>query len=95
MNRRREIADRVVARWKAHGIALDAVPDYMSLVEMWIDGAIDGAEMHRRYLAVLQAQRGVRTAHKIPEMPDMADGAAIEIDPARPDPAEAMDQSLS
>lgn len=92
MNRRREIADRVFARWKARGIALDAVPDYMSLVELWIDGAIDGAEMRRRYLAVLQAWAAARQA-RIPETPGIPDVTTIETDLEKP--AEAADPSLS
>ena len=70
LNCRREIAGRVLAKWKASGFTLEAVPDWMSLVDLWIDGAIDGAEMHRRYLAALKAQAGARQKQAAHETPD-------------------------
>ena len=62
MNRRREIADRVVARWRAHGIDLDADPNYVHLVDLWIEGTIAASEMRRRYLIVLREQELDRAA---------------------------------
>lgn len=61
MHRRKEIAGCVVARWKAHGFALDADPQYTLLVELWVDGAIEAREMRRRYLTVLREQESART----------------------------------
>ncbi|WP_421405376.1 hypothetical protein [Agrobacterium fabrum] len=67
LNHRREIADRVLRWWKRRGIALDAIPEPMSLVELWIEGTIDGPEMHNCYLMRLQAQAEGRIAQKAPE----------------------------
>jgi hypothetical protein len=63
MDRKREIADRVIARWKERGFVLDADPHYMRLVELWIEGEIDGPEMRQRYAQLLRdraAERAVR-----------------------------------
>jgi hypothetical protein len=62
MHRRKEIAELVVVRWKAHGFALDADPQYTLLVELWVDGAIEAREMRRRYLTVLREQESARTS---------------------------------
>ncbi len=42
MNRRREVAGRVIARWEALGFVLDA--NRKHLAELWIDRVIDAAE---------------------------------------------------
>ena len=62
MERKREIADRVIAQWKERGFALDADPHYMRLVELWIAGEIGGAEMRRRYAQFLADQADERGA---------------------------------
>ncbi|MBW6425439.1 hypothetical protein KX729_28880 [Rhizobium sp. XQZ8] len=67
MSRRREIAGRVLAKWNARGFSLEAVPD---LVELWMAGEIDSAEMYRRYLAALQAQAAARHARRGEEAPE-------------------------
>ncbi|RDJ00779.1 hypothetical protein B5K05_33460 [Rhizobium phaseoli] len=54
MDRKREIADRVIARWKERGFVLDADPHYMRLVELWIEGEIGGPEMRQRYAQLLR-----------------------------------------
>jgi len=54
MDRKREIADRVIARWKDRGFVLDGDPHYMRLVELWIEGEIGGAEMRQRYAQLLR-----------------------------------------
>jgi hypothetical protein len=53
MDRKREIADRVIARWKERGFVLDGDPHYMRLVELWIEGEIGGAGMRQRYAQFL------------------------------------------
>ena len=94
MNRRREIADRVLAKWKARGYALEAVPDWIYLVELWIDGAIDGAEMRRRYLATLKAQAYAQRLKETPARAAMITmGTAPEAESATvtADPSELLD----
>jgi hypothetical protein len=79
MNRRREIADRVIARWKASGFALDA--NARRLVELWIDGVIDAAEMRRQYLITVReeerarASRNTRTVREPQQLPGGAPAA--------------------
>lgn len=60
VRQRREIADRVIARWKERGFALDADPHYMQIVELWIACEIGGAEMRERYAQLLRLQADKR-----------------------------------
>jgi hypothetical protein len=67
---RREIADRVIARWKERGFVLDADLLYMRLVELWIDGEIGGREMRQRYAQLLRQradEHGARVVAPTPE----------------------------
>jgi len=94
MSRRREIADRVLAKYKARGYALDAIPGWTDLVNLWVDRTIDGAEMHQRYLAELQPQAGSRDVQRVPKTPGGSMLPTIGIDPdAEPAPATLTEDS--
>ncbi|APO77512.1 MULTISPECIES: hypothetical protein [Rhizobium] len=58
MDSRRDIAERVIARWKARGIRIDEDPGFMELVALWTAGSIASGEMRRRYSA-LQRERSL------------------------------------
>lgn len=49
MNSGKDIAERVIARWKTRGIPIDDDLDFMDLVELSIAGTIGSDEMRRRY----------------------------------------------
>ncbi|PWI49875.1 hypothetical protein B5K03_33920 [Rhizobium phaseoli] len=66
MDRKREIADRVIARWKERGFVLDAYPHYMRLVELWIEGEIGGPEMRQRYAQLLRDRADERAGRAEP-----------------------------
>jgi len=65
MGRKREIADRVIARWKERGFVLDADPHYMGLVELWIEGEIGGEEMRQRYAQLLRHRADERAGRVV------------------------------
>lgn len=54
---RREIVDHVFARFAARGTALDRDPEFLALVELWIEHRIDMAEVRARYDEMLRRQR--------------------------------------
>jgi hypothetical protein len=54
---RREIVDQVFARFAARGAALDRDPEFLTLVELWIEDKIDMAEVRARYGELLRRQR--------------------------------------
>ncbi|MDR9781012.1 hypothetical protein [Rhizobium redzepovicii] len=66
MDGKKEIADRVIARWKDRGFVLDGDPHYMRLVELWIEGEISGAEMRQRYAQFLADRAGERAGRAEP-----------------------------
>ncbi|KWV55159.1 hypothetical protein AS026_37950 [Rhizobium altiplani] len=57
MNSRVDIAEWVIARWKARGIRIDQDPGFMNLVALWTGGTIDSDEMRRRYAALQRERR--------------------------------------
>ena len=60
MQSRRSIAERVIARARARGAAIDGDLEYMALVELWIEGEIDIQEMRRRYTDLLTTRAANR-----------------------------------
>ncbi|OWO90034.1 hypothetical protein B5E41_29015 [Rhizobium esperanzae] len=64
MDSRRDIAERVIARWNARGIRLDEDPGFMELVALWTAGRIASDEMRRRYSA-LQRERSLSRSNPL------------------------------
>jgi hypothetical protein len=60
MASRTDIAERVIARWKERGIALEDDPEFTALVTLWVNGDITGAEMRRRYVSALHERQEYR-----------------------------------
>lgn len=60
MDTRRSIADRVIARARARGTPIDEDLDYMAIVELWVEGAIDDKGMRQRYIELLERRRDSR-----------------------------------
>jgi len=54
MGSRQEIADRVMARWKARGFDLKTDGDFVDILGLWIEDSIDMVEMRRRYISVVR-----------------------------------------
>lgn len=54
LNRRREIAERIIARWAARGTPIDRDPGFMALVEQWAEGQISTDEMQELYLDLVR-----------------------------------------
>jgi hypothetical protein len=54
MDSRREIAERVIARWDARGRSIDTHPQFRDLIELWISGEIAMSEIRWRYLDLLK-----------------------------------------
>lgn len=57
VNRRKEIAERIIARWAARGTPIDRDPAFMALVEQWADGHISTDEMQDMYLDLVRNRR--------------------------------------
>ncbi|QWW72473.1 hypothetical protein [Rhizobium sp. WYJ-E13] len=86
MDRRKEIADRVIARWKERGFALDADPHYMQIVELWIAGEIGGAEMRERYARLLRLRGDERAGRVLaPGLQPSSSGHELRAGPDGPD----------
>ncbi|OWK25568.1 hypothetical protein AJ87_08795 [Rhizobium yanglingense] len=51
---RRSIAERVIARASARGTPIDGDAEFMAIVELWVAGDIEAAEMRDRYNALLE-----------------------------------------
>jgi hypothetical protein len=61
MSSRQEIAERVIARWKARGFDLKNDGDFVDILGLWIEGSIDMVEMRRRYMSVIRRRADERT----------------------------------
>jgi uncharacterized protein (DUF4415 family) len=77
MNRRREVAGRVIALWEARGFVLDANPK--RLAQLWIDRVIDSAEMRNRYLIVLCENERAQNERAAREVQILAIGPAVDV----------------
>lgn len=51
---RKSIAERVIARARSRGTAIDDDPEYMAIIKAWIEGEISIQEMRQRYITLLQ-----------------------------------------
>jgi hypothetical protein len=74
MRKRREIADRVMARIRERGLVMDQDRDVMNLIDDWTAGLIEMPECRQRYLGVLcrrkqdgRAERRYALEAKTPE----------------------------
>lgn len=59
---RKEIADRVIAKWQARGIAIDHTAEFQALLRLWIAGDISIDDIRRRHLKMLRER--ARTAKR-------------------------------
>ncbi|WP_077967105.1 hypothetical protein [Ensifer adhaerens] len=62
MATRKEIAERVIAKWQARGIAIDHAGEFQALLRLWIAGDISIDDIRRRYLKLLRER--YRTAKR-------------------------------
>jgi hypothetical protein len=46
---RRQLYAKIVARWAARGLVLDASPAFLGSVQDWIEGRISMEELRQRY----------------------------------------------
>jgi hypothetical protein len=60
MSSRQEIAERVIARWKARGFDLKNDGDFVDILGLWIEGSIDMVEMRSRYASVVRRRADER-----------------------------------
>ena len=60
---RRRVYEKVSARLKASGTPLDDDPRFLSAVEEWIEGAIDIAELRRRYSDIQRTRTRLSSDH--------------------------------
>jgi hypothetical protein len=54
---RRSLAERAIARAQARGTPIDQDPEFMNLVELWVESEIDSRQMRQRYLDLLAQRR--------------------------------------
>jgi hypothetical protein len=54
MTNRRDIADRVIAKWCNFGFPIDDHPEFQALLKMWINGDVSVDNIQRRYVKLLQ-----------------------------------------
>jgi hypothetical protein len=64
MDTRRSIADRVIARARARGTPIDKDLDYMAIVELWVEGAIDDKGMRQHYIERSRTPAGEPEKHR-------------------------------
>ncbi|MBU1312549.1 MAG: hypothetical protein KJ947_21670 [Alphaproteobacteria bacterium] len=60
---RRRVYEKVSARLKASGTPFDDDPRFLSAVEEWIEGAIDIAELRRRYSDIQRTRTRLSSDH--------------------------------
>ncbi|MDP9839884.1 hypothetical protein J2T09_004664 [Neorhizobium huautlense] len=80
---RKSIAQRVIDRAKARGEPIDQDPDFVALLDEWINGDIDIKQMRAKYLDVLahqKSERRGRWARRVGTGADAPDPAAEEND---------------
>ncbi|OWZ89223.1 hypothetical protein B9J07_34020 [Sinorhizobium sp. LM21] len=61
MTTRKDIADRVIAKWRDQNFPIDDHPEFHALVQFWINGDISVDDMRRRYLRLLQERDRLKT----------------------------------
>ena len=49
MTNRKDIADRVIAKWSDFGFPIDDHPEFQALLKLWINGDVSIDDMRRRY----------------------------------------------
>ncbi|MBV7521145.1 hypothetical protein [Ensifer sp. ENS12] len=54
MTTRKDIADRVNAKWRNLGFPIDDHPEFQALVKLWIKGDLSVDDIRRRYVRLLQ-----------------------------------------
>ncbi|MBD9596373.1 hypothetical protein IB270_26390 [Ensifer sp. ENS05] len=54
MATRKDIADRVIARWQVRGFAIDRDAKFQALLKLWIAWHISIEAVRRRYLKLIQ-----------------------------------------
>ncbi|MBB4526843.1 UNVERIFIED_ORG: hypothetical protein M2435_006919 [Rhizobium sophorae] len=64
MQSRRSIAERTIARTRERGMPIDGDVEYMTLVELWIEGEIDIQAMRQRYNELLAHRSADRKARR-------------------------------
>lgn len=65
--RRRAIFNRVAARLEARGTPIDMNPEFLAMVERWINADIGMADLTTGYAEIRLAARGKRSPDKPPK----------------------------
>lgn len=61
MSTRKEIADRVMAKWRAEGFVIDEDAEFKALMRLWIAGDLSIDHVRRRYMKLLvERERNAR-----------------------------------
>ncbi|MGE6781822.1 hypothetical protein ACQKGL_04820 [Ensifer adhaerens] len=61
MANRKEIADRVIAKWQAKGFVIDEDAEFKALLGLWIAGDLSIDDVRRRYMKLLlERERNAR-----------------------------------
>ncbi|CDM61160.1 MULTISPECIES: hypothetical protein [Rhizobium] len=76
MTSRRSIAERVIAQASTRGTPIDGDAEFMAIVELWVAGEIEAAEMRDRYNALLE--RRSRGKHNSEISPQAPEGTAVQ-----------------
>lgn len=61
MSTRKEIANRVIAKWQAEGFVIDEDAEFKALMRLWIVGDLSIDQVRRRYMKLLvERERNAR-----------------------------------
>ncbi|WP_077966594.1 hypothetical protein [Ensifer adhaerens] len=61
MTTRKDIADRVIAKWRDLGFPIDDHAEFQALLKLWINGDVSVDDIRRRYVKLLQERYGKKT----------------------------------
>ncbi|WP_210185184.1 hypothetical protein [Sinorhizobium sp. NFACC03] len=54
MTNRKDIAHRVISKWRDFGFPIDDDPEFQALLKLWINGDVSVDDIRRRYVKLLQ-----------------------------------------
>ena len=77
MTSRRSIAERVIARASVRGAPIDGDVEFMAIVELWVTGEIEAAEMRDRYNVLLE-QRSLTKPSLTPISPEVREATVVQ-----------------
>lgn len=60
MATRKDIADRVITKWRDLGFPVDTDAEFQALLKLWINGDVSIDDVRRRYVKLLQERYSKR-----------------------------------